>query len=124
MRDVSIAVPMRALEFSDEERTVDDAYPSEWPTGSQPIPVEADAMHVRHVGEQTTHRVVAAGTSMIGYECACERVIEYRFAEARPESNRGTPCVGCFTAFERRKFVPEVASTWRAHLDGPHKEKK
>lgn len=98
---------------------------TEFAQGSQPIPTELDCMHVRNVGSQVIHRVVAAGMSTIGYECACELVVPYNLAETRPESNRGEPCTnGCFTDFERKKFVPEVMSTWRHHLDGPHKGDK
>ena len=125
MRDEAIAVSPFAPDFDAEERSISGMDLREWPSGSQPIPVESDTVHVRNVGSQTIHRVVAAGMSTLGYECACELVIPYNLAETRNESNRGEPCKdGCFTPFEQRKFVPEVASTWRAHLDGPHKEKK
>lgn len=117
------AVP--AFDLSDEEPTNDYAQPEyDWAIGSQPIPITEDTLHVRHVGQQTWHRAMAGSPTSLGYETACDLVIEFSLAEWRQQCHRGEPCRdGCFTAKEIARFVPETASTWR-HFEDQQRKKK
>jgi len=109
------------FDLSDEEPTTEHAFPESpraWALGTQPIPITEDTLHVRHLGQQTWHRVVAGSPSTLGYETACGLLLEFGVAEWRQQAHRGEPCTdGCFTAREVARFVPEVASTWRFHSD-------
>lgn len=114
-----------AFDLSDEEPSHDHDLPErDCAIGTQPIPITEDTVHVRHLGEQTWHRVVAGSPSTLGYETSCGLVLAFGIAEWRQQAHRGEPCTECFTKHEQHKFIPEMASTWRHHLDGPHKKAK
>jgi len=116
----------QAVSFDDDEPTLDSTPARDLAIGTQPIPTTEDTVHVRHLGEQTWHRVVAGSPTSLGYETACPRpMIEFGLAEWRQQVHRGEPCRdGCFTAKEIARFVPETASTWRYFEDQQRKKEK
>lgn len=125
MFDATTAVSITDFDFSEESPTSEYDLPErDWALGSQPIPITEDIVHVRHLGEQTWHRAMAGSPSTLGYETACGLALAFSDAEWRSQVYRGSPCPECFTKRELARFVPDVASTWRHHLDGPHKKEK
>jgi hypothetical protein len=125
MRDEGMAVLHGAFDLSDDAGSDREVPERDWAIGSQPIPITEDTVHVRHLGEQTWHRVVAGSPTSLGYETACPRpMIEFSLAEWRQQCHRGEPCRdGCFTEKEIARFVPETASTWR-HFEDQQRKKK